>query len=47
MYALWGLMIHEGTSPTSGHYKVILNTDDNIWTEFNDKKVKIIQKSDI
>lgn len=35
-------MIHEGTNPNSGHYKVVLNNDGNKWIEFNDRKVDSI-----
>ena len=33
------MMIHLGTDPASGHYKVVLQTDADTWMEFNDRKV--------
>lgn len=40
-------MIHLGTNPTSGHYKVVLQTDTDTWMEFNDRKVEKINSEQI
>ena len=47
MYHLWGMMIHQGNTATSGHYKVVLNTDQDKWVEFNDRKVYPIDQAKI
>lgn len=36
------MMIHEGSDPNYGHYKVIFLTETNQWVEFNDRKVEYI-----
>ncbi len=43
---LWGVMIHEGTSPVFGHYKLCLLLGDT-WYEFNDKKVTVISRKEV
>ena len=40
------MMIHEGSTATSGHYKVLLQLDGK-WTEFNDRKVEIISEQKV
>lgn len=40
------MMIHEGSSANSGHYKVLLQIDGK-WTEFNDRKVGVISEDKV
>ena len=43
-YVLWALMIHEGTSAVSGHYKICINVGEDNWNEYNDRIVTPISK---
>ena len=46
-YVLWALMIHEGTSAVSGHYKICINVGEDKWNEYNDRTVISIDKEQI
>ena len=41
-YFLWALMIHEGTSAVSGHYKICINVGEDRWNEYNDRNVTTV-----
>ena len=46
-YVLWGLMIHEGTSAVSGHYKICIKVGEEQWNEYNDRTVTAVSRERI
>ncbi|XP_071842970.1 uncharacterized protein [Apostichopus japonicus] len=47
LYELYGVLIHEGTSSTSGHYSCAKRVKDNSWVHMNDGTCTVIAKSAI